>query len=316
MNRVLITGISGFIGKNLVNYFKGKSEVELYGHSRNSAEAKKLLNHPDVSFIHDLSAETIDKNRIDTIVHLAGIAHDLSGKYKSRDYINVNYEKTKELFDAFVKSHANSFVFVSSIKAVVDHTDGILDENIIPIPTSDYGMSKLKAEQYIVSNAPVGKKYIILRPSMVHGPGNKGNLNLLYKFVKTGIPYPLGAFENKRSFLTVDNFCFVIQKILVDELKSGTYNLADDDPISTNELIGLIAEGINKKPRIIRVPKKIILGLGRLGSKINAPFNTKILNKLCENMVVSNQKLLLNLKSELPVSTKQGLMKTIKSFNE
>lgn len=316
MNRVLITGVSGFIGKNLVNFFKDKSEVELYGHSRNSTEASKSLNHLDVTLFHNLSAESINENKIDTIVHLAGIAHDLSGKYQSKDYINVNYEKTRGLFDAFSSSQASSFIFVSSIKAVVDHTDGILDEKIIPVPTSDYGISKLKAEQYIVNNSPESKKYVILRPCMVHGPGNKGNLNLLYKFVKSGIPYPLGAFENKRSFLTVDNFCYVIKKILEGELSQGIYNLADNDSVSTNDLIRLISEGISKKPRIVKVPKKLISVLARIGSRVNAPFNIKILNKLCENMVVSNQKLLLNLKSKLPVSTKQGLMKTIKSFNE
>jgi nucleoside-diphosphate-sugar epimerase len=247
---------------------------------------------------------------------LAGIAHDISGRFKVDDYQQVNYRDTRNLHEVFINSKASTFVFISSIKAVVDHTNGIIDENFVPKPASEYGKSKRKAEEFITKNARKEKKHFILRPCMIHGPGNKGNLNLLYRFVKTGIPYPLGAFKNKRSFLSIENFCFVIQKIIEEQLKSGTYLLSDDDPVSTNEVVRIIGRGLDKKVRILHLPKAIILSLARIGSWTQAPFNTSTVAKLCENMVVSNQKLLLNLKAKLPVSSIDGLMKTIKSFNE
>ncbi len=315
MKKVLITGITGFLGASLVHFFHENKGVRIVGHSRDIEKAKAKFADYEIDFIDNLSAEKIDKNNIDSIIHLAGIAHDLSGKYRPHDYQRVNHEKTIELYEKFVKSKANSFVFVSSVKAVVDHTDLVINEDFNPNPTSEYGISKRMAEEFIMNRDCKDKRYFILRPCMIHGPGNKGNLNLLYKFVKAGVPYPLGAFENKRSFLSIDNFCFTIQKIIEDHLKPGTYLLADDDPVSANDLVRLIGHGINKKVRIFSLPKIMIWNLAKIGSWINVPFNTKTITKLCENMVVSNQKLLLNLNECLPVSSIEGLKKTIKSFH-
>ena len=75
---------------------------------------------------------------------------------------------------------------------------------------------------------------------MIHGPGNKGNLNLLYGVVKKGIPWPLGSFENKRTFTSIDNLCYIINGLLTKEVESGIYNINDDEAVSTNELIEII----------------------------------------------------------------------------
>ena len=139
---------------------------------------------------------------------------------------------------------------------------------------------------------------------------------MLYKFVKKGVPYPLGAFENKRSFLSIDNFCFIIHKLIEGDLTSGTYLRADNDQVSTTNLVKIIGEEVGRKVRVLKLPKKIVWSLAQIGSWIHAPFNTRTVSKLCENMVVSNQKLLLNLDENLPVSTIEGLKMTIKSFDE
>ncbi len=316
MNRVLITGVTGFIGTSLVHFFHGNTKVTIIGYSRDIEKAKAKFSTYEIEFVHNLAADTIDNKNIDCIIHLAGIAHDLSGKHNQDDYQRVNYENTKDLFVEFSNSKASMFIFLSSVKAVVDHTDIVINEEFIPNPGSDYGISKRHAEEFILNNNRKDKGIFILRPCMIHGPGNKGNLNLLYKFVRAGIPYPLGAFENNRSFFSIDNFCFTIQKIVDNKVTPGTYLLSDDDPISTNDLVRLIGRGINKKVRIFNLPKLLVLILARIGSWLHAPFNTATVNKLCENMVVSNQKLLLNLDENLPVSTIEGLKKTIKSFNE
>src|SRR5690606_27975560 len=109
-------------------------------------------------------------------------------------------------------------------------------------PLTPYGKSKLEAELYLLAQKlPERKRLFIIRPCMIHGPGNKGNLNLLYKVVEKGIPWPLAAFHNERSFLSIDNLSFLIEKMLMHtDLASGVYNFADDDALSTNSLVKLI----------------------------------------------------------------------------
>ncbi|MCG8309336.1 MAG: NAD-dependent epimerase/dehydratase family protein [Cytophagales bacterium] len=314
MKRILITGISGFVGTNLVDYFKSSLDIQLIGHSRDIEKARSRF--VDVEFIPELSADNFNRYHVDTIIHLAGIAHDLSGSYQKEDYHRVNFRQTVELYDEFLLSNADRFVFISSIKAITDHSSEIIDENHNRNPASDYGISKRMAEEYIFNHRKTAKNLYILNPVMIHGPGNKGNLNLLYKFVKSGLPYPLAAFDNQRSFLSIDNFCFVINEIIHNRLDQGNYLLSDNDSISTAELVKLIGEVTGTNVRFLKIPKYLAFATARMGSVFKAPFNKNTLAKLVEDMKVSNKKLLLNLGEELPVSTREGLLKTIQSFDE
>jgi nucleoside-diphosphate-sugar epimerase len=314
--RVLITGITGFLGQNLIEYFSDYEQFQLFGFSRNLSAARERLANRSITFLSDLDTKTLDDNQIDVVIHLAGIAHDLSGSYEARDYDNVNYEQTKVLYDHFSKSSASTFVFVSSVKAVTDHAPDQIDETFEPNPKTPYGISKLKAEQYLNANPIDGKEVYILRPCMVHGPGNKGNLNLLYKFVKSGMPYPLGRYRNQRSFLSVDNFSFVIHNILDGNLPGGTYMLADTESLSTTDLVRLIYSALGRKIRIINIPKRVIGAIAGIGSLFHLPINKDTISKLTDSQVVSNKKLLLNLKQDLPVEADEGILKTIKSIDE
>lgn len=315
MKNVLITGVTGFIGQSLVKYFKDNEQLQMYGHSRDIGKIANLFGGTSLKPLNQISIETINENQIETIVHLAGIAHDIAGKQGDDVYFDVNYQLTCDLYKLFCDSKAESFVFVSSIKAAVNHSENTIDENTLVNPSGVYGHSKRKAEEYIES-LPQEKQVYILRPCMVHGPGNKGNLNLLYKLVRFGIPYPLGSYQNRRSFLSIENFCFVIDAIVGEKLEPGLYHLADDEAISTTDLVKLIARGLEKKTLILNIPKSLIHVIATIGSWLNAPFNQGTLAKLTESMRVSNQKILANLGKNLPVSTREGLMKTISSFHE
>lgn len=252
----------------------------------------------------------------DMVVHLAGKAHDLKKVSDEQSYLEVNTELTKKVFDAFIKSQASIFVYVSSIKAVADSTNGqLVSESMQPQPGTPYGKSKLAAESFLLAQAlPETKKLYILRPCMIHGPGNKGNFNLLYQIVKKGIPWPLGAFDNKRSFLSADNFCFVIDQILTQRLQPGTYHLSDTEPLSTNELVRLIASELNSSASILPISKGLVKAIARMGDWLPLPLNSERLEKLTENYVVSNQKLLTALGMPLPVTAELGMRKTIRSF--
>lgn len=298
-HNILITGSTGFVGKNFLAHVKNKPGYNLYP-----------LN------LRGGNIGAIGPN-ITQIIHLAGKAHDLKKTSDDAEYFAVNTDLTTKLFDEFLKSNAHDFIFFSTVKAAKDVVDGILTENVNPDPKTAYGLSKQKAEEYILKQAlPAGKRVFILRPCMMHGPGNKGNLNLLYKVVQKGIPYPLAAFENKRSFLSIDNLLFIVERILDGPaIKGGVYNLADDDSLSTNELIKVIATAAGTKPRLWAMPAGFIKGLAVLGDKLHLPLNSERLQKLTKSYQVSNQKIKDALHiSSLPVSAGEGLFNTIKSF--
>lgn len=290
-----ITGDKGFVGKNLL-----KDLSNIYSFSFYIKDQRILL--PD---------------SVTGIIHLAGKAHDLKNISDSSEYYQVNAELTKELFDAFLASSSKVFITLSSVKAVADEVKGVLTEDYIPKPNTHYGKSKLQAERYILSKQiPQGKRVYILRPCMIHGPGNKGNLNLLYKFVSKGFPWPLGSFDNKRSFCSIDNLIFIIKELINrDDIPSGVYNVADDEALSTNEVISLLAVSQNKKPKILILPKALIKAFAKLGDLLRLPLTTERLQKLTESYVVSNQKLKSAIGKNLQVSAKQGLLKTFNSFH-
>ena len=259
-----------------------------------------------------------DWNTQDVVIHLAGKAHDLKNVTLAADYYFINSDYTKKVFDTFLVSDAKVFIFLSSVKAVADNLECELTEEYTPNPITHYGKSKLLAEQYILSKQiPQGKRVHILRPCMIHGPGNKGNLNLLYKIVIKGIPWPLGKFENKRSFCSIDNLCFITRELIEnDQISSGIYNIADDDPLSTNELINLISESQGKKHLIWNTPKLLIKTFSKFGDLLRLPLNTERLNKLTETYIVSNKKIIQAINKSLPVTSKEGLINTFNSFNK
>lgn len=295
---VLITGSSGFVGQNLL---------------------PSLVNQGFQTFSLSMRGHWSDKIPVayDAVVHLAGKAHDTKNTSEPQEYFGVNTELTKSLFDYFLQSDARDFIYFSSVKAVADTVEGTLDELVVPNPQTPYGKSKWLAEQYLNSQPlPKGKRLFILRPCMIHGPGNKGNLNLLYNLVSKGIPWPLAAFENRRSFLSMANLLFVVKQILQNpNIPEGTYNLADDDAISTNDLIKLIGEARNKQPILWRVPRGLLKRVAEIGGVLHLPLNSERLKKLTQDFVVDNSKIKSVLKIDrLPISAREGLIKTLRSF--
>lgn len=289
---IFITGASGFVGSNLMKHLNTRYRFNKY--NRN---------------------EPVDINE-DIVIHLAGKAHDLKNTAEPDEYYKANTELTKTVFDAFLASNAKVFITLSSVKAVADKVEGELTEETIPNPSNHYGKSKLMAEQYIFSKTfPANKRVYVLRPCLIHGPGNKGNLNLLFKLVKIGIPWPLASFENKRSFCSVENLIFSIREMIErEDIPSGIYNIADDESLSTNELISLIGKSIGKNPRLWKLSGSLIKKIAKWGDVLHLPLNNERLDKLTESYVVSNKKLISNIRQTLPISTRDGLQNTFSSF--
>ncbi len=301
MTNVTLAGASGFVGQNLFNYLIDK---------RFNVQQLSLRNS---------NWEIEVNNDTDAFINLVGKAHDHKGQATEEDFFYANYQLTKEIFQVFLDSKASLFIHLSSIAVLEEEGfDGILDENNLSNSKSYYGKSKKKSEEFLLNyKLPEGKKVVIIRPTMIHGPNDKGNLTLLFKIINKGIPYPLGAFKNKRSFLGIYNLCFVIESVILkqQEILSGVYNLADDEYLSTEQIIRSIGELSNKKVKILFIPRKIIFIIARIGDFLSFPLNSKRLNKMISNLLVSNKKIKSALKIEkLPLTAEEGLEVTIKSF--
>ena len=311
---ILITGAHGFVGSNLIMALK--VHHTLYGLDIIAPEKEGVMK----TFLWkeiEASCSLFQKlPQFDAIIHLAGKAHDTKNQSIAQSYFDINTGLTQKIFDFFLQSSAKKFIFFSSVKAAADSVVGdILTEDVIPTPVGPYGESKIRAEEYIQKHLPQDKQVYILRPCMIHGPGNKGNLNLLYNVVKKGIPWPLGSFDNRRSFTSIDNLCYVIEGLLTQDVPSGIYHIGDDEAMSTNELIIAMCEVMGKKPHIWKMNKRVMEGCAWLGTLLHLPLNTERLRKLTENYVVSNEKIKKALGFEkMPVTAKEGLVKTIKSF--
>ena len=333
---ILITGIHGFVGSNLVVALKERHS--LYGLDIVAPEKEGVVKTFFWKDIEPASFPMRDLPEFDAIIHLAGKAHDMKNRSAAQSYFDINTGLTRRIFDFFLESAARKFIFFSSVKAAADSVVGdVLRENVIPTPVGPYGESKIAAEDYIKEHFVLSdtfsvnkgkmfslkeeivrysdKQVYILRPCMIHGPGNKGNLNLLYNVVKKGIPWPLGDFENKRSFTSIDNLCYVVEGLLTKDVASGIYHMGDDEALSTNELIALMCEAMGKKPHIWKMNRKMMEGCAGLGTLLHLPLNTERLRKLTENYVVSNEKIKSALGIDrMPVRAADGIMKTIRSF--
>lgn len=323
--KILITGVHGFVGSNLVEALK--NEHTIYGLDIISP----IKDGVRFTFSWDFLDKEGEIPEVDAIIHLAGKAHDTKNQSAADVYFKVNTGLTWKIFDWFLaQPTCKKFVFFSTAKAVADKVDGILTEDVVPMPVGPYGESKIKAEEYILSRIKefenkisantnstndTNKQVYIFRPCMIHGPGNKGNLNLLYNVVKKGIPWPLGVFENRRTFTSIGNICFAVEGVLTKDVPSGIYNMGDDEALSTNELIEEICKSLGKKAHIWDLPKGLMTGLAKVGGMLHLPLDPERLRKLTENYVSSNVKIKKALGVEkMPVDARTGLRATLDSF--
>jgi nucleoside-diphosphate-sugar epimerase len=310
---ILITGIYGFVGSNLTNALKYKHSIfglDIIAPGQNGIVMTYNW--------HDLELGLLPP--VDVIIHLAGKASNIPNRSGNHVDYSINLELTIKIYEYFLKSTASKFIFFSSVKAVTDWMGRglILTEDFIPEPKDLYGESKLLAEQYIQEHWPenkLDKQVYILRPCMIHGPENKGNLNLLCKMVNKGIPWPLGSFNNHRSFTSIWNVCYIIEELISKVIPSGIYHIADDETMSTEELFEIICDVLKMKKRIWYIPRPIVKAIANIGCVIRLPLNPERLHKLTDDYMVSNDKIKKVLGIDhLPVSTKDGLRNTIRSF--
>ncbi|MDH5828687.1 NAD-dependent epimerase/dehydratase family protein [Sphingobacterium faecium] len=301
MKVLILGGSSGFIGSHLSSRLKGSYDLQFFSMRK-----------------FDWINQVISTN---CIINLVGKAHDFSGTATEQDFYYANVDLVKIAFQQFLTSDASLFVHVSSLAAVEEfESDKALSEGDECHPVSWYGKSKRAAEEWLMSQQlPADKKMIILRPPMVHGPGDKGNLGMLYKFISRGIPYPLAGFDNNRSFISIDNFCYFIEQIIINQgkLRTGIYHISDDESIATKDIIEIIKKVTGKNTINLSLPKFVVIGLAKVGDFIPIPLNTKRLKKMTSNLLVSNQAIKNDLGiDKLPLTAREGMEKTIRTFRD
>ena len=280
--KILITGSNGFVGTNLRKYLESR------GHQCVTLDVRNA-DYDWTEFAK------IPFELCDAIVHLAGKAHDLRKVASEQSYFDINVGLTEKIFNASI-GKVPRFIYFSSSKASADG--------------NAYGRSKLAAEQFLNGRA------IVLRPAMIHGPGNKGNLNLLWGIARRGLPWPLAAFENKRSFTSIGNICATVEA-LCERGENGVYPIADDEMLSTNRLIELIAEVCGRKANLWRIPKGLMRFAARIGDILHLPLNTERIEKLTEDSFVDNAKLKAALGwQQMPIRAEDGMRDTLRYFRQ
>lgn len=291
--KIGITGTSGFVGGCI---------------SRNLSSNNFIIKEVDRNNLYNNDLQFV-LSGVDVLIHSAGLAHDLKASKSISEYYKVNTDLTIQLYDIFTKSNISCFIFISSIKAVIDQSDQEINELMEPNPLTHYGKSKLAAENYILKNIDLtNKRIFILRPSMIYGEGNKGNFNVLYKYIQSGLPWPLGNYQNKRTFCSIDNLNFVIKELIENKnIKNGIYNVVDDESLDINEVVRIISDSINRKIRILKIPKYVIRLLALIGDYIPFLVNSEKLDKLTQNYIISNSKIKNAINNDLPIKTNFGI---------
>jgi nucleoside-diphosphate-sugar epimerase len=296
MRRVAVTGASGFIGRNLVAAFveRGLDVVALSGTSNSGLNSDVEYRKVDVT---DHASVRGALDGCDTVVHLAGLAHKIGHSLTDADFDRVNVEGTRNVLDESVRAGAARFLLVSS--ALVGGRVSLrpLTEDDKANPADPYARSKLRAEQLVRNRLATDQIWsAIVRPPMVYGPGNRGNLPRLASVIRKGIPLPFGAINNARSVVYVGNLVHALVLILEREPGNGDiFYVADDGPLSTAQLAREIGIALGSRARIINVPKEMLTLLGRLGDLIGVvgrfPITSSEINKLTGTLVVDDSKL-------------------------
>jgi nucleoside-diphosphate-sugar epimerase len=326
MQKLLITGATGFIGSYLLPIlYQQKFQITAAGRKNLSQSSSMPIKIVKVGDIDEETNWQEALQGIDIVIHLAARAHIINETIPNpeAEFIKVNTQGTANLVQQSIQAGVKHFIFISSIGAMTTQSDRILTENSPCHPDSPYGRSKLQAEQALMELAKSSSMtWTILRPTLVYGPGNPGNMERLMKLIKRGLPLPFGAIKNRRSFVFVGNLVDAIITCLDHpNAANQIFLISDNQDVSTPELISLIAQQIQQPCQLLPVPSNLLKFLGYLGdiaesiSGKNLPFNTYNIDRLLGSLSVDSSHIQNTLNWQPPFTLEQGLAQTIQPEN-
>lgn len=300
MNRVLVTGATGFIGTHLVGALRAAGAAVT---ALDLDVSKAGAPGDGVNWIRgdlfDAGSLARALRGADTIIHLVAKTHDFSAVEDEAEYHRVNVLGTRRLLEACRPESVRHVVYFSSVKAMTEASEGILDETCPPRPTTAYGRTKLAAEQD-VRQAGIAKGFrtTTLRLPMVYGPGNKGNVYRMIAAVDRGRFALIGRGENRRSMVYVKN---VVEATLAvaprRDLPGDVYLVTDGADYSVRELYEAIARGLGRRPLPFGIPlfaAGLLARVGDAGGRITGrslPFNSGALAKLTGDLRFSSERI-------------------------
>jgi len=250
MHNILLTGSNGFVGSYFKNNYNNKYNINTFSFLNDTSKGISVGHFQDLDLLNT-----------DTIIHLSALVHQMGGA-SAEEYEKVNVTQTFEIATKAKESGVKHFIFMSTVKVYGEETDDKYTENSICNPEDEYGKSKLKAEKLLFELEDGNFKVSIVRTPIVYGYGVKANIKNLINLVNKVPVLPFDKIQNKRSMVYVGNLCHLIDEIIsrpvgsalgVQE-KAGVFLASDDEPLSTTRLIELIANGLDKKAYLIKIP--------------------------------------------------------------
>jgi UDP-glucose 4-epimerase len=232
--RVLLTGANGFVGSYFLSKYTRKYEIKRFSFFK---EDIKALHVSD----------------IDVVIHLSALVHQMGVMPSEAEYERVNVIQALDLAQRAKNAGVGQFIFMSTVKVYGEETEEIYTETFTCKPQDEYGKSKLKAENELKKLEDENFCVTIIRTPIVYGFGVRANIKNLVTLVQKVPLLPFGNIKNKRSMVYVGNLCHLIDE-LIKQKQSGIFLASDDEPLSTSQLIELIAKNLNKKIFLVTIP--------------------------------------------------------------
>jgi nucleoside-diphosphate-sugar epimerase len=320
--KVLVTGATGFIGNHLIFKLKTIENLSIRAAIRSQSSQSSQNQLPEgIEFV---TVGNIDRDTdwqealkdIDTVIHLAGRAHILDDRVANpeAEFIKVNTEGTANLAGQSIQAGVKHFIFISSIGAMATLSEQTLTEATTSQPDTPYGRSKLEAEQQLIKLAKdTSLNWTILRPTLVYGANNPGNMAILVKLIQKQLPLPFGSIDNRRNFLYVGNLVDAIATCVTNEkAKNQLFLIADTQVLSTPELVTQIARAMNLPVKLLPIPSSLLKGLGYVGNLASSildkslPITSQSIDKLLGSLAVDNRHICQTLDWQPPYTTEEG----------
>jgi nucleoside-diphosphate-sugar epimerase len=322
MKSALVTGSTGFIASHLIPLLIQQGWKVRAAIRNPTNKLPSEVSTANLGNIDGFTQWEPTLTDIDIVIHLAARAHILHDKAPNpeEEFLKVNIQGTANLVKQSIAAGVKHFIFISSIGAMATLSDHPLTETSPCQPDTPYGRSKLQAEQALIELASQSSMtWTILRPTLVYGSGNPGNMERLIKLINRGLPLPFGLVNNRRSLLYVGNLVDAIATCLTHpNAKNQTFLVSDGQDLSTPELIRKIAYHLERPCHLLPVPPSLLKLAGHLGDTIEQstkhplPLNRSTIDRLLGSLVVDSSHIRNTLNWAPPYTVDEGLSKTLR----
>lgn len=313
---ILVTGATGFVGHFLCERLLSE-DFSVRGALMASESPSSLLAGIEPKTVEPLASDTPwchALEGVNTIIHLAARVHIMADPSSDplTEFRRVNVEGTAQLAREAAKAGVRRLVFVSSIKVNGEESTIPYTSDSTPNPSDPYGISKWEAEQALRKiEAETGLEVVIIRPTLVYGPGVKANFFKMMKIIGRGFPLPLASIHNRRSLIYVGNLVDALVTCAKHPAAAGkTYLVSDGDDVSTPELIRRTAASLGVPARLFPIPASLMHLAGILTGKRAA------VNRLLGSLTVDSSKIRRDLEWKPPFTMDEGLRETAEWFKK